>query len=269
MTLTRRSLLMGTAAGLGLPEPRPQVRRYAVAESPALFVAAHPDDETLAMGVAIAEHAAAGQDVHVLWLTRGQASGARDRINGDALSGWWGVLHEPAAEGYTPLSPAAFGAARITEASNAVACLGAVTVHEAGLPDGGVTQPDAEAAIVAVADQIAPGSAVRLKSHSHTVDDHGDHLAAGNAVLTLGDTDPGRFSDRRYYVLPWYWADPRLAQVSWGWDGPADADVEARAVNACRAYGAWSPPHSYAIGWHSVPYLWPPLMDDPRCLVHE
>lgn len=239
-----------------------------MSDPPALFVAAHPDDETLAMGVAIAEHVVAGQDVHVLWLTRGEASGVRDDINGADTSAWWGVDHDPATEGYTALSQSQFGAARIAEAENAMSCLGGVTIHEAGLPDGGVTQQDAEDAIVATADTIAPGDPVRLKGHSHTVDDHSDHLAAGNAILALGDNQPTRFGDRRYYVLPYYWTDPRLSLVAESWDNPATAEVEARVVNACRAYGAWSPPHTYAIGWHSTPSLWPDLMGDPRCMQH-
>lgn len=37
-----------------------------------LFVHAHPDDETLATGVAIAHHVAAGDDVHVLTCTLGE-----------------------------------------------------------------------------------------------------------------------------------------------------------------------------------------------------
>ena len=36
-----------------------------------LFVHAHPDDETLATGVAIATYAAAGHEVHVLTATLG------------------------------------------------------------------------------------------------------------------------------------------------------------------------------------------------------
>ncbi|HZB67929.1 MAG TPA: PIG-L family deacetylase, partial [Ornithinibacter sp.] len=34
-----------------------------------LFVHAHPDDETLATGVALAHHVARGDDVHVLTCT--------------------------------------------------------------------------------------------------------------------------------------------------------------------------------------------------------
>ncbi len=54
---------------------------------PALFVAAHPDDELLAMGVAVAEHVAAGRETHVLLLTDGGITSARDAINGDTVSG--------------------------------------------------------------------------------------------------------------------------------------------------------------------------------------
>ena len=37
-----------------------------------LFVHAHPDDETLATGVAILHHVARGDDVHVLTCTLGE-----------------------------------------------------------------------------------------------------------------------------------------------------------------------------------------------------
>ena len=37
-----------------------------------LFIHAHPDDETLATGVALAAHVAAGSDVHVLTCTLGE-----------------------------------------------------------------------------------------------------------------------------------------------------------------------------------------------------
>lgn len=278
IVMTRRSFLAATTA-LAIPawesrsKPKSPIlinppKAISVTLPPALFVAAHPDDETLAMGVTIAEHVAAGQDVHVLWLSRGEASNARNRINGTTSSTWWGVTHDPAAEGFSPLSVGQFGAARIAEGTNAVRCLGEVTIHEAGLSDGQMTQVQIETAIVDVADVIAPGDPVRLKTHTHTVDDHPDHLAAGAAALNLGDMQPGRFGDRRYYILSPYWSDPRLSQVNESWDLPASAEITARMVNACRSYGAWSPPHTYAIGHHSTPSLWPPLMTQPRCLFH-
>lgn len=242
--------------------------------TPALFVAAHPDDETLMAGVAIAEHVAAGQDVHVLWLTRGTASGARATLNGDGVSSWWGVQHDPAAEGYSPLTPEEFGAARVREGTAAVRCLaaglpGTVTIHEAGLQDGQVTQAAAYNAILTVADEIAPGGPVRIKTHSHVVDDHADHRAAGAAARQLAAADPGRFGDRRHYVLPPYWSDSRLSQVTESWDLPTDTGISRRVRNAIRAYGAWQPQSgAYAIGWHSVPDMLTTLDANPRCMQH-
>lgn len=240
---------------------------------PALFAAAHPDDETLMACVAIAEHLRAGQDVHVLWLTGGDASGVISVLNGSAGSSWWGVPHDPPAEGYTPLTAAELAAARIREATAAVRLLGSgytgtLTLHAAGLPDGAVTPAAAEAAIVAVADQIAPGGPVRIKTHSHVVDDHPDHQAAGLSAQALKTADPARFGDLRQYILPGYWMDPRLAQVTESWDNPADAGVIARCRTACRAFAAWSPPHTYAVGYHSVPTKFALIEASPRSMVH-
>lgn len=252
--------------------------------SPALFVAAHPDDETLAMGVAIAEHVAAGQDVHVLLMTDGDGSDVIDILNGGATSGWWGLTHSPAAEGYAPLTPATIAAARVEEAQTALRCLsaglpGTLTLHRAQMPDGyaGTTAaslaaavPAARAAIEAVCDVIAPGGAVRLKGHSPIVDNHRDHLAVGQALTSMRSADPARYGDQRYYVEPPYWSDTRLSQVTESWDTPTNADIRARAVNACRAYGAWAPGAGrYAIGWHSVySSFFAPLLANVRCMVH-
>lgn len=239
-----------------------------------LFAFAHPDDETLAAGVAIAEHVAAGHDVHVLWMTRGEGSGVLAYLNGMTTSTWWGALHNPAVEGYATLDATALGAARIAEATAAVRCLasglGSVAVHEAGLADGGVTQAGAEAAIVAVADAITAG-AVRLKGHTWRpeLDSHPDHIAVGAAIKALGDVDPGRFGDRRYYPLPAYWSDPDLTLVAESWDTPANAGIAARVVNACRSFGAWAPDRgSYAVGWHSVPDQFATVQATPKSLYH-
>lgn len=242
--------------------------------SPALFVAAHPDDETLMSGVAIAEHVAAGLDVHILWLTRGTSSSVVNTLNGINTSTWWGVAHDPAAEGYSPLTAADLGAARIAEATTAVRCLatglpGSLTLHEAGLQDGAVTQTAAADAIRAVCDLIAPGTAVRLKGHSQIVDNHPDHLAAGAAIEQLRAENPARFGDVRHYILPGYWTDSRLSQVTESWDLPTDAGISARARNACRAYGAWAPEQGrYAVGYHSVQGWLDTIAGSPKCMQH-
>lgn len=55
------------------PGPPPEARPVPVGARPArlLLVHAHPDDETLATGVTIAHHVAAGDEVHVLTCTLG------------------------------------------------------------------------------------------------------------------------------------------------------------------------------------------------------
>lgn len=273
MHVSRRALLTAaTAVGVAAVLPR---QAAAATLAPALFVVAHPDDEVLAGGVAIAEHVAAGQDVHVLWLSDGEESGALSVLNGVGVAPWWGVAHVPAAEGYVPLTKATMAAARIAEAQTAVRCLsaglsGTVTTHRAGLPDGGVTVADAQAAILSVADLIAPSAPVRIKTHTHVVDNHADHRNAGLAARALKTLDPARFADLRHYIEPPYWADPRLSQVAESWDTPGSAEITARVVNACRSFGAWGPDDDkYGIGYHSVyPTHFAPLLAAPRCLVH-
>lgn len=174
-------------------------------------------------------------------------------------------------------SPATLSAARVTEAQTALKCLaaglsGTLTVHRASLPDGAVTSATAQAAIVAVAvaDEINPGGVVRLKGHSPTVDNHADHIAAGQAMVALANSNPARFGDRRHYILPMYWTDSRLSLVTESWDGPTDAAIASRVRAAVRSYGAWSPSQgSYAIGYHSVATMLDQLIATPKCLQHS
>lgn len=239
--------------------------------SPVLFCAAHPDDETLMQGVAIVEHL--GQDVHILALSRGETSGVLDMLNGTITSAWWGVPHNPTAEGYTPLTQAEFGQARIDELAEAVRCLssglGTITVHEAGLAV--ITQQAAHDAILATCETIAPGGAVRLKSHTWVsqLDGHPEHLAIGAAVKALGDADPARFGDRRYYVAPDRWNVGAVPGITRYWDLPTNGTVAARALNALRAYGAWAPGCGrYAIGHHSTS-MFGTVMAAPKCQYHS
>jgi LmbE family N-acetylglucosaminyl deacetylase len=234
---------------------------------PWILVVPHPDDETLGGGVLVAEHVAAGRDVHILLLTRGMGSGARAQINGQQTSRWWGVTHNPAAEGYAALTPDAFGAARFDELSTAVGCLGGARVHEVGLTDGSVTVAQAKAAISALVNGIGRDTGVYAPSWA--VDDNPDHLAAGQALKELAAEQPTVYSDVSWYVLPEYWQDKRLSQVKWSWVEPTGPEISNRARNACRAYAAWHPPKSYAIGYHSVDYMFAKIDTSPRSMLHK
>lgn len=265
------------AAGLGLanitagqaappegPQPTPSPvaacagTTQAPTGSPVIFVVAHPDDETLAMSVPLAEHA--GQDVHVLVLTSGGASAARDLVNNQLDAG------------FTPLSQADFMAARQAEATKAVwalTCPNTAKIHFAHLEDGQVTVADAKAAILALADQLTTGP-VRLKGHSYisAVEPHADHRAIGQAVQALGTEQPARFADRRFYVLPHSW-DYTGSLPGKAWDLPASAAITDRVHAATQAYCTWAPPDWYSIGCISVPGLFSTLNATPKSLVHQ
>lgn len=282
MSPVSRRALLSSAAAVGVAAVLYPGRAAAVSPTPALFVAAHPDDETLAMGAAIVAHVAAGQDVHVLVLTDGDASGVRPVLNGASVNPWWGVQHDPAAEGYAPLDGLAFAAARVRELETAARAMatglpGTLTVHRAGLGDQTLTQASASAAVLAVCDAIDPGGAgVRLKSHTHVaaLDANPDHVAIGGAVRQLAVDYPARFGSAvggpRYYILPGYWSDPDLSLVGERWDVPADAGAVARVRNAARAYAAWAPEQGrFAVGWHSTTSWFEALTAAPKSMYHK
>lgn len=273
--MNRRTLLR-SAAALGVAAAVFPARAAAADVARVLFVGAHPDDETIGMGVSLAEHVAAGLDVHLLLLSDGEGSTVLDGLNGVTVNSWWGVRHDPAAEGYLPLSGDDLAAARVREAANAVRALslslGTVTIHRAHLPDGHITAEAAQAAILAVADEISPDGPVRLKGHTYVsaLDTHPDHIAAGTALHNLKAADPFRFGDVRYYVLPGYWGlTTALATVTRFWDTPTDVGIAARARNATRCYGAWVPDAgAYAVGYHSKSDWLDVIAGTPKCLVH-
>jgi LmbE family N-acetylglucosaminyl deacetylase len=225
--------------------------------TPVLFVAAHPDDETLAMGVAIAEHS--GQNVHVLILTYGEASSTLNGLNATL-----------ADQGHPTLTQGEFAMARQTEGIRAVAALTApnAVLHWAELPDGQVTTASAKAAILAVANQL--GSVVRIKGHTYisAVEPHPDHRAVGNAILALAAEQPARFSDRRFYLLPhaWGYTGTLPGRIV---DYPNDAVITGRVMDAAAVYADWNPTASYGIGMLSTPSYFNALTADPQSVVHK
>jgi len=269
--VTRRSLL---AAGIVVAltttiQPRPRVE--SAMGRPVIFVVAHPDDETLGFGPQLRRHVVYDRDVHVLLLTRGEATRVREELNGERITPWWRVLHNPVVEGYAPLTQTDVGTARLAELVAAVGCMGIPPdrVHEARLPDGGVTVEAAKAAILELADTLPDTG---LWSHSYLVDNHPDHLAAGQAVRQLGEEQPTRFWDRRYMIEPQYWTDPRISQLPHppSLADAADADERDRTINACRAYGVWQPRSgAFAVGMHSVDRVFAAMQARPAAMVHR
>ena len=153
-----------------------------------LFVHAHPDDETLATGVALAHHVARGDEVHVLTCTLGEEG---EVIPAD-------LAHLEGADG-DPLA-----AHRLGELRGAMDVLG-VTLHLLGPgPDGlpthwrdsgmagspasrhprawaGADLADAAAAVRAVIDAVAPDVVVTYDATGGY--GHPDHVRTHEATL--------------------------------------------------------------------------------------
>jgi LmbE family N-acetylglucosaminyl deacetylase len=153
---------------------------------PAVFIAPHPEAETLLMGGAIKEHLDGGRQVFVELLTHGEASGVRATLADGGECSWHAGKHQ-----YT-LTPGAFGDARVAEFMDAVGRLGVSGVVVNDLGDQKVT-------IDAVSLRLAfwlkwqdKSKGVSFKGpvvRPEFAKPHSDHVATWNALTGSGHVD--------------------------------------------------------------------------------
>ena len=142
---------------------------------------AHPDDETLAMGAALARLARDGVAVHMLTMSAGEA--ALDHV---------GVQVPGLAQ------------RRREEVAAATTALGAVDVRVVGLPDGGLVQQEGamrEAVAAALAEHDARAVAT-LWRH----DPHPDHQAVARAAVAAAETAGAGVAEFALWTT--HWTDP-------------------------------------------------------------
>ncbi|MEU2181224.1 PIG-L family deacetylase [Streptomyces thermolilacinus] len=217
---------------------------------PFFFYTGHQDDESLWAGQVIAHHALVGRQVHIVLGSDGSTSAIRHALNGQESNGWWGSHHHPAREGIpAPLSYAAFAEARDRELLRAAALLGvpAERVHlRVAERSSAITVAEAERLILQH-EALHPGAGHYT---THWTDPDPTHAALGQALRNLvvaGTITDGRWVVRRSQIGKVAGAVEYVVPSTYA----AQARHMARA--ACRAYGSWAPPESYAIGRHSVP----------------
>jgi len=139
-----------------------------------MCVLAHPDDESLGTGGALAQCAADGVDTYVLTATRGE----RGRFG----------------DGTTSPGPEVVGRTREAELAAAAAELGVREVTVLGYPDGGLDQVDPETATAAIAEHLR-----RVRPHvvitfgPEGAYGHTDHIAISQftAAAVTCAADPG------------------------------------------------------------------------------
>jgi LmbE family N-acetylglucosaminyl deacetylase len=184
-----------------------------LAAGPVVVLAAHPDDETLAVGGLLAQLATRHTDVRLIWATDGEASHPGSR------------------------SPIAnrLAETRRAEADAAMAELGLSGAPRTrlGLPDGHLVA-HLETLLEGLRPLVPPGASVLAPWSG---DAHPDHEACGRAARALETTTGVTVFE--YPVWTWVWAVPDDPHVPWeralcipiqAWA----AERKARAV-ACHA----------------------------------
>jgi LmbE family N-acetylglucosaminyl deacetylase len=239
--------------------------------NPVVFFAPHADDETLNMGIIIAEHVAAGRDTHVVLMTHGRVTSALDAINGTIYSGYWKCCHNPAAEGYSPITKDQLAEARVREFHNACYQLGvpAANQHVEYLDDPAsdtgetLTYDEAKYTIEKYIDMFPTADFYTMSYH----DIHAEHAACGQALQDLYEA--GNITGAVRFVISMATRNDLeskgLPIPGGGWkDTPTDDTIKQKLINACRCYSAWAPDvGSYAVGYHSVAGQFDKLLADP------
>lgn len=160
-----------------------------LASRPVVVLAAHPDDETLALGGLLAQLAMRHTDVRLVWATDGEASHPDSR------------------------SPTATRMAETRRAEADAAMdqlgLGGVPRTRLGLPDGGLAV-HAQTLLDRVRPLVPPGAGVLAPWSG---DAHPDHEVCGRAARALEATTEVVVLE--YPVWTWAWAVPDDPRVPW------------------------------------------------------
>ena len=211
---------------------------------PAVFLAAHADDESIGMAAAIDEHVKAGRDVFVEIMTQGEKSGVRAMLGNGQTDPWHGGSHAYA------LSEKAFGDARTAEFTDSMIRLGVKGIFASDYGDGNLTASEVSARInfwTGLGDKTLSlkGTAGPQDPRTPGGTPHPDHAAVWSALINSG------WHDIRGYLIYHYGhgAGSPSGVVQTG-------TFCAAKQNALGAYRVWKPAAGrYAIGYHSVPGL--------------
>ncbi len=239
------------------------------------YVAPHSDDDLLMMGQISAHHALAARRVSFVLGSPGATTTAINALNGTVANGWWGGRHDPAREGYAPLTQADIVVSRDAEFRDSAALLGA-------LPEEVHINDDLRHDLPTI------GQARALLEHYHSLDPtagfytmHWDdidptHAMYGLALRQLRLEDPLAWADVRWVVRPEQATAPvgdpdRIPAAQYTVPGPYVNDAKLMVRQAARAYSAWAPRQGrFAVGYHSVGLsLFPGVVaGDPNWIVH-
>lgn len=211
-------------------------------DRPAVFFAPHPDDESLGMGGAIAEHVASGRSVFIELMTHGEGSGARALLGNGQSDAWHNGSHDYA------LTTNEFGDARVREFRAAASALGVRGIFVSDFGDGNLTIAEVGSRVSfwtgrADAGLSLKGTAGIQDPRSNGGAPHPDHAAVWNGLTATS------FGDIRGYLVYHHEVGAGTFTRGAAIDS-ASCVVKRQALNA---YKVWDPDSGrYAVGYHST-----------------
>ncbi|PSQ99182.1 MAG: PIG-L family deacetylase [Bacteroidetes bacterium QS_9_68_14] len=197
-----------------------------------LYVFPHPDDESFGPAPAMARQEREGHDVHLLTLTRGEATTQRERLG---------------------LSREEMGETRRAEMQGVARVLSLASLSVLDFPDGGLADLDprvVEGAIAAHVRGCRPDVLVTYAAHG--VSGHRDHLVSHAAAKRVfcelrGEESAGYLRRLALFTLPEESAGDRPDHLAASPETLIDARVRfsgedhARAEEALAAYETYRP----------------------------
>lgn len=237
-----------------------------------IFYAPHADDETLSMGVAVLQKIAQSHRVILVLLTDGAADMTLKILRGEIECGWHRYYHDPIQEGFPEgrMDKELFIQARQSEFIQAARILGVPEedIHIHRQPDGGLDKKAVRDLALSFEQDDRLSGARCHHTMSYHIDDHPDHLAAGNALLEL-------YREKQIALPRWY-----VKRYMWNTIGEQDnvnklvaaapdAQKKIRDISH-QVYGRYVPSEAcYAVGYHSVKIRFEGLLEDYTIRWHE
>jgi LmbE family N-acetylglucosaminyl deacetylase len=210
-----------------------------------IYYIPHPDDETLSMGIAIADSVYKGHEVYLILLSQGFDSNVRNIINGKEFCKWHKKYHSPKKEGYKQLSYYEFGMLRQKEFLNAALDLGVSQkkIRICNFLNGKFNELDIEK-IVLEYEKKYPNA---FHNTTSFYDYNKTHKKLAKTLLRLYKLS--KIKHVKFYLSPDKWSKTKGILQS-------NSHINRRVVKGISAYCTWNPTKlSYALGYHSVEVL--------------
>jgi N-acetylmuramoyl-L-alanine amidase len=253
-------------------------------DRPILYLAPHQDDEILSFGIDIRNELSHGRNVHVILMTDGENSGARDILNGQydhestypifagdkIYCNWHHTYHDPILENYQGkhLTFEEFSSLRTSEFKRALHSLGVPEnqIHIEAVPTGIINIDNVER-IIEKYLALYPSADVRSLSW---FDGHSTHSLIGQTVRSMQQTGVIQQYQVKYFLSIY---TDRFYPV----EKPLETRVEfmekesdlALLMNAANEYIKFDPSAGfYGIGYHSVSEQFNALLNAPYSQFH-